>query len=176
MSVNYITPEVEAIIGAQSDWTEACHPVQESEVRRFFQATMDFHPRYWSKEWAANSRYGSPVAPPAFVVHQFRRPPEDTADPLDSMEDPDFDGVSRRLRPGLPQVPVPLSGILNGGYEYEFYSYPQVGERVVVRSRYLDIYQRDGRSGTLVFVVVEDEYATTDGRPLLRSINANIMR
>jgi hypothetical protein len=51
-----------------------------------------------------------------------------------------------------------------------------VGERIVVRSRYQDIYQRDGRSGTMVFVVVEDEYATADGRPLLRSLNTNIMR
>lgn len=176
MSIDYITAEVEAIIGVQSDWIEACHPVQESEVRRFFQATMDPHPRYWSKEWAAESRYGRPVAPPGFVVHQFRRPPEDTVDPLDSMEDPDFDGVSRRLRPGLPVVPVPLAGILNGGYEYEFYSYARIGERVMVRSRYRDIYQRDGRSGTLVFVVVEDDYATVDGRPLLRSVNTNIMR
>ncbi|MFI4987587.1 MAG: MaoC family dehydratase N-terminal domain-containing protein, partial [Alphaproteobacteria bacterium] len=60
--------------------------------------------------------------------------------------------------------------------EYEFYSYPQVGERVVCRSRYRDIYQREGKTGPLVFVVIEDEYATKDGRPLLKSINAQIMR
>ena len=29
---------------------------------------------------------------------------------------------------GLPKVPIPLAGILNGGYEYEFYSYARLGE------------------------------------------------
>ena len=176
MPANYITEEVRAVIGAQTDWVEACHPVQESEVRRFFQATMDPNPRYWDEKWAANSRYGKPVAPPAFAVHAFRRPPDATHDPLDVMDDPDFDGVSRALRPGLPRVPVPLSGILNGGYEYEFYSYPKVGERILCRSTYKDIYQREGKSGPMVFVLVEDEYATSDRQPLLKSTNTNIMR
>ena len=176
MSRNYITDEVKAIIGARSEWVEAPHPVQESEVRRFFQATMDPKPRYWDEQWAAKSRYGKPVAPPAFAVHAFRLPPDAERDPLDLMEDPDFDGVSRMLRPGLPKVPVPLSGILNGGYEYEFFSYAKVGERIVSRSAYKDIYQREGKSGPMVFVLVEDEYATREGRPLLRSVNTNIMR
>ena len=176
MSRNYITDEVKAIIGAQTDWVEACHPVQESEVRRFFQATMDPHPRYWNEKWAAESRYGKPVAPPAFAVHAFRRPADAMDDPLDRMDDPDFDGLSRTLRPGLPPVAVPLGGILNGGYEYEFYSYPKMGERIVSRSRFRDIYQREGKAGPMVFVLVEDEYATSDGRPLLKATNTNIMR
>ena len=176
MSRNFITDEVKAIIGARTEWVEAPHPVEASEVRRFFQATMDPHPRYWNDRWAAESRYRVPVAPPAFAVHAFRRPPEATEDPLDRMDDPDFDGVSRTLRPGLPKVPVPLSGILNGGYEYEFYSYPAVGERIVSRSRYKDIFQREGKSGPMVFVLVEDEFATRDGRPLLKATNTNIMR
>jgi len=176
MSKNYITAEVKAIIGAQSEWVEACHPVQESEIRRFFQATMDPHPRYWDAKWAAESRYGKPVAPPAFAVHAFRRPADAMVDPLDLMDDPDFDGVSRALRPWLPKVPVPLPGILNGGYEYEFYSYAKVGERIVSRSRYKDIFQREGKSGPMVMVLVEDEFTTSDGRPLLTSTNNNIMR
>src|SRR5581483_4949232 len=176
MSTNYITDAVKAIIGARTDWIESTHPVQESEIRRFFQATMDPSPRYWDEKWASKSRYGKPVAPPAFAVHAFRRGVNALDDPLDRMDDPDFDGVSRMLRPGLPNVPVPLSGILNGGYDYEFYSYPKVGERIISRSSYKDIYQREGKSGPMVFVLVEDEYASGDGRPLLKSVNTNIMR
>ena len=37
MAVNYITDAVRGIIGKQSDWIEASHPVESSEVRRFFQ-------------------------------------------------------------------------------------------------------------------------------------------
>ena len=41
MSVNYITDEVKAVIGAESEPMEAYHPVEPSEVRRFHHATMD---------------------------------------------------------------------------------------------------------------------------------------
>ena len=44
------------------------------------------------------------------------------------------------------------------------------------RSRYKDIYQRDGRAGPMVFVVIEDDYATADGEPLLRVTNTMILR
>jgi hypothetical protein len=116
------------------------------------------------------------VTPPGFPVHAFRRPPEQMDDPFDNRSDPEFDGVGRYMRLGLPKVPVPLAGILNGGYEYEFYSYAKMGERIRCRSTYRDIYQRDGKSGTMVMVVIEDEYATDTGRVLLKSLNTQIMR
>jgi hypothetical protein len=176
MPVDYITQEVRSIIGKASAWIEASHPVETSEVRRFFQATMDPDRRYWDTVNAGKSRYGATVAPLGFPVHAFRRPPEEVADPFDNRSDPEFDGTGRYMRLGLPKVPVPLSGVLNGGYEYEFYSYAKVGERIHCRSTYRDIYQRNGKSGTMVFVIIEDEYATADGRPLLKSLNTQIMR
>lgn len=175
MSRDYITDDVLRIIGTRSDWVEACHAVEESEVRRFVQATMNPDPVHRDAARAAASRYGRPVAPPAFPYHAFRRPPDDMVDPLDRMQDPDFDGVSRTMRPGLPPVPVPLPGILNGGFAYEFYRYVHIGERILCRSRYQDIYQREGRSGVLVFVLVHDEYATGDEQPLLAVTNTVIL-
>jgi MaoC dehydratase-like protein len=176
LPADYITAEVRALIGQQSPWIEACHPVEASEVRRFFQAIMDQHPRYWDEAYASRSRTGGTVAPPAFPVHAFRRPPNALDDPLDNRSDPEFDGTGRFMRQGLPKVPVPLSGILNGGYEYEFFSYARVGERILARSTYRDIYQRQGKSGPMVLVVIEDEYRTSSERPLLRAINTQIMR
>jgi len=176
MAVDYITDAVRAIIGAQSPWIEAEPPVERSEVRRFFQATMDPNPRYFDNAHPSTRRYGGTVAPPGFPVHAFRRP-ERAPDPLSAADDPDFDGVSRAMRPGLPSIPVPLHGILNGGYQYEFFSYARLGERILCRSTYRDIYQRQGKSGPIVFVVIEDEYASAeDNRPLLRTTNTMIMR
>jgi Uncharacterized conserved protein len=173
MEPNYVTPEVAALIGAQSDWVEAAHPVEASEVRRFHQAVMDPAPRYWDP--SAAERYGGPVAPPGFPVHAFRRP-FDTPDPLEAMTQPDYDGVDRALRPGLPPVMVPLKRLMNGGYEYELYRYARLGDRIFARSRYADIYQRNGRTGPIVFVLVEDEYINQRGEPLLRSRNTIILR
>lgn len=173
---DYITDAVRAVIGQRSPWIDTAHVVETSEVRRFFQATMDPNRRYWDEAYTAGTRYGAPVAPPGFPVHAFRRRPEETADPFDNRSDPEFDGTGRYMRPGLPKVPVPLAGILNGGYEYEFCSYAKVGERIRCRSAYRDIYQRQGKSGPMVMVVIEDEYAAGDGRLLLKSVNTQIMR
>src|SRR5271166_4791081 len=94
MPVNHITDEVKAVIGAHNGPVMAYHPVEASEVRRFHQAIMDPSPRYWDEAWAKTSRYGGLVAPPAFPPLAFRRAPNDP-DPLDHMEQPDFDGMVR---------------------------------------------------------------------------------
>ena len=182
MHVNYITDEVKAVIGAHNGPVLAYHPVEASEVRRFFQATMDPAPRYWDEAWAKSSRYGGLVAPPAFPPLAFRRAPTDP-DPLDHMGEPDFDGMVRAFR-GLPPVKVPLPRLLNGGYEYEFLRYARVGERIYRSSTYLDIYQREGRSGPMVFVIAADTFTTdgtTDGRtdgtiPLITVTTTTILR
>lgn len=170
---DYITPQVRALIGAEAPPLVAHHPVEPSEVRRFHQALMDDAPRF--RDPAAATRYGGTVAPMGFPVHAVRRT-EAEPDPLDAMDQPDFDGVDRRLRPGLPAVEVPLTRLMNGGYEYELFRYARPGERILVRSRYADIYQRNGRTGPIVFVVIEDSYETESGERLLRSVNTMILR
>jgi hypothetical protein len=77
MSPNYITSEVLALIGVQSEWVEIYHPVQESEVRRFFQAIMDPNPRSWDEQWAwmiLISTVSRARGGPAFPQYQCRSP------------------------------------------------------------------------------------------------------
>ena len=174
MHVDYITEEVRAVIGAHNGPDLAYHPVEASEVRRFFQATMDPAPRYWDEAWAKSSRYGGLVAPAAFPPLAFRRAPTDP-DPLDRMSEPDFDGMVRSFR-GLPPVKVPLPRLLNGGYEYEFFRYARVGERIYRSSTYLDIYQRNGRSGPMVFVIAADTFTTDGDIPLITVTTTTILR
>ena len=174
MGVNYITDAVKAVIGAETERVEATHPIEASEVRRFHHATMDPAPRYWDTDWAEASRYGGVVAPPAFPTHAFRRKP-DSPDPLDAMDEPDFDGVSRSFN-GLPAVNVPLPRLVNGGYEYELFRYAQPGETVFRRSRYKDIVQRDGRTGPMVLIIIEETYTNAAGDLLLKATNTQILR
>ena len=172
MIVNYITSDIKALIGSESGLIEAGHPVEASEVRRFHHAVMDDAPRYWGDE---AGRYGGPVAPPGFPVHAFRRA-SNSPDPLNQAGDPDFDGVSRSLREGLPAVNLPLPRLLNGGYEYELFRYAQVNDRIFVKSRYEDIYQRDGKTGPMVFIVIEDTYLNQRQEPLVKTKNTIILR
>ena len=71
---------------------------------------------------------------------------------------------------------MPLPRLLNGGYEYEFFRYARVGERIYRSSTYLDIYQRDGRSGPMVFVIVADMFTTDDNVPLITATTTTILR
>ena len=171
--VDHLSPAVLALIGRESPPIAATHPVEAGEVRRFHHATMDPAPRYWDP--AAARRFGGVVAPPGFPVHAVRRSP-DSADPLDAEDLGGLGGYGQTLRPGLPPLPLRLQRLLNGGYEYEIFRYARVGERIVCRSRYKDIYQRDGRDGPLVFVVLEDIFTTADGDPLLTVTNTMILR
>jgi hypothetical protein len=175
MTLDFITPEVRALIGTESPEMEATHAVEASEIRRFHHATMDAARRYWDERWAAESRYAGVVAPPAFPLHAFRRGPSEP-DPLQADASGGYGGYGRQLRPGLPPLPIPLARLLNGGYEYTFFRYARIGERIVCRSRYRDIYQKDGRSGPLVFVVLDDAFRTSTGALLLTVTNTMILR
>lgn len=170
-----VTDAARALIGVQSDWVEATHPVEASELRRFMHATMDAAARH--QPGHAGPRHDGAVAPLGFPVHAFRRPPGDGWDPLAGHGDPEFDGESRLLRLHLPRMPVRLSGVLNGGYEYEFLSHARLGERIFCRSAYRDVKQRQGRSGPMVIVAVDDEFAAgAERRPLFRCTTNLILR
>lgn len=173
--MNLVSDAARALIGVRSDWVQATHPVEASEVRRFVHATMDTGARY--QPGPASARYGGPVAPLGFPAHAYRRPADDAKDPLEGRGDPEFDGETRVLRWHLPRMPIPLSGVLNGGYEYEFFSHPRLGETIWCRSTYRDVQQKLGRSGPMVIVTIDDEYAAgAERRILFRSTTNLIIR
>jgi acyl dehydratase len=175
MPTNYITDDVKKLIGYETDWVEAYDPVEQGAIRRFYQAVMDDDPAYWNTEYATTTKYTAVVAPPLFPLHAFRRPP-DTPDPLDRMGDPNFDGVTRDFGLGLPPVPIAFPRLLNGGNEVEVYRLAHIGDRIRAKSKYVDIYQKEGRSGTLVFILVETVYADHKGELLLKSVQSHVLR
>jgi acyl dehydratase len=170
MQSTHITPEIKALIGLEGEPQIACEPVERSEVRRFAQAVMDDDPIFWDDAYARNTRYEAVVAPPLFPLFAHRRRPA-SPDPLDAAAiDPDFDGFVGLLTSGLPPVPLPtLPRLLNGGNEVELYQLPTLGDRITARAKYLDIYEKTGRSGTMVFIVVETRYTNQHDALLLIS-------
>lgn len=175
-TVNYITDEVKAMIGLESEWEEACDPVERGQIRRHIQATMEDDPAYWDDARAAETKFGGVVAPPLFPLHALRVP-AGAPDPLaKAASDPDFDGSVRGVMKGLPPLPIPLTRVLNGGNDVEVYQLAKPGERVRIKSKYLDIYQKEGRSGTMVFLLTETIYANEKGETLLKAIQTRIIR
>lgn len=170
MAETYLTAEVKALIGMQGEPQTCWEPVERSEIRRFAQAIMDDDPIFWNEAHAKTTRYGTVVAPPLFPLFAHRRTPG-SPDPLaDAATDPDFDGFAGLMTTGLPPVHLPqLPRLLNGGNEVELYQLPKLGDYLTARSKYVDIYEKTGRSGTMVFIVIETRYTNQDEALLMIS-------
>lgn len=153
-----LTGEALSYIGFEGEPRTAPAALTADTLRRFTQAVMDPSPLSYDEDAAAASRFGAIVAPPLWPTHAFVRP-AGSPDPLDALfADPDFDGVGGVLSTGLPKVPLAQTGLVNGGTEAEFYRLAQVGDVITQRSRYVDIFEREGRSGTMVVVKAATTY------------------
>jgi N-terminal half of MaoC dehydratase len=168
-----LTAEIEALIGMESEPVAACDAVERGAVRRFAQASLDDDAIYHDD--GAARRFQGPVAPPLFPMTMFR---EDFGTPdvlTERAGDPDFDGIVGATVQGLPPLPVKGLALLNGGTEVEFFAYARHGSRITAKSRYETIYEKAGKSGPMLFVVIATDYAA-DGQLLLRVRKTQIRR
>jgi acyl dehydratase len=169
-----LTPEVAAFIGVQSAEEVACDPVERGAVRRFAQASFDddllFH------DAAVAERYGGPIAPALYPASMFRRD-FGSDDPLvERAADPDFDGLVGSATQGLPPLPLPSMSLLNGGTAVEIFSYVNHGDQVKARSRYDAIYEKNGKSGPMLFVEIVTDYVSQMGVRLMSVRKTQIRR
>ena len=137
--------------------------VTELEIKRFAVATDDLNPLYLDDEYASRSRYGGTVAPPLFYM-------ADLTDPVPEAGLREDGGSVGRF----PIPPVPLDRAVDGGTEIEFFAPIRPGDTLTVKSRITDIYQKEGRSGPLVFVVRETIYTNQKGEKVVAE-NASII-
>ncbi|HYM90218.1 MAG TPA: MaoC family dehydratase N-terminal domain-containing protein [bacterium] len=172
---DYITPDIKALIGREAQM-EAWDEVERGAIRRFVQAVMDPDPVYWDDGYAAKTRYRGVVAPPMYPMYAFRFPPN-AADPLDAAcNNPHFHGGSFMPRFGLPEPPVPLQRVLNGGNDVEFLALARPGDRLRAKSTIEDIYQKNGRNGPMVFIRMKIVITNQDGHVLLINRQTSIRR
>jgi hypothetical protein len=159
---------LDAYVGMTSELEWACEAVEPGAVRRHAQAVMDEDPAYGAP-CADNERFGGPIAPPLFPLHMFRRP-LGTPDPVQAnATDPDWDGSIQSNGQTLPPIePLRDWTLLNGGSEVELFRYARHGERIRMRSRYADIRTQQTRKGPSVLVIIEIDYETGTGEPLMR--------
>jgi len=154
-------------------WME--HPVELGEIRRFVQAAMEIDPIHFDEGAARAAGYDGIVAPPLFPLHAFRRA-MGSPDPFDEgCKDPGWDGIDM-VEDDLPPVELPLERLLNGGVAAQVFSYARAGDVIGARSRYAEIRERPGRTGPMVFVVVETDYVNQDSAPLLVTRTTMIAR
>ena len=67
-------------------------------------------------------------------------------------------------------------GWLNGGDRFEYLEPIRVGDTITARSTLVDVYEKQGSSGGLLFLIVETEYVNQHGLTAVRLRGTRIRR
>lgn len=133
-------PPNRALIGRESKATEA--EVVADEVIAFAEAIGDLNPLYVDPVAAQQSRFGAIVAPPTFPIRMGA-----------ASGDPEL----------FLALDLNYASLLHAEQEFEWFRPLVAGERVWIRGRIGDMYEKPGKSGILDFVVMEQIARDAEG-------------
>ena len=155
-----ITDDLKAWIGREVTYT-APEELGRASIRYFALALGDDNPIYSDREFAKKTVHGDIIAPPTFVC--------ETNQIIN--QKPDENGYIGH------HWPLPLSSgrFIRGGNEYEMLRPVRADDRITVKWKILDIYERQTRKlGMLIFVVSQAQYANQRGDLLAVNRETNI--
>lgn len=138
---------VKQLIGVQE--TLQTGTIDLSMIRRYARATADFNPIYWDEKYAKKSRFGSIIAPPTMIFEMNLNIQSDVNE-----EDGSYPEIKI-----LPEE----AEVLRAGNEYEILAPVKVGDKITVSRKIIESYEKQGKKGTLIFVVSEMKYSNQDG-------------
>lgn len=123
------------------------YEVERSWIHRFAAAIGDPNPLWHDEEYAKKEgAFGSMIAPPTFFA---------AMDPVETKE--------LQLETIGEQIPYKRSSGGNAFNEVEYFQPIRVGDVITVTTTYTDLYERDGRTGRLVFPVRENVFRNQRG-------------
>ena len=161
MPDSLITPEVAALIGLESDPERNRFPISAEMAYDVADSIEDYNPLYVDPEYAASSRFGELLCPPLAAW-------KDIAPPIG------YFGAGQEWH---FEVPLPFNSYgLNGGSDWQFLAPAYVGSWITRQFRILDIFEKQGRSGPLVFIVRQETQTDQHGTVLSRAKRVSIHR
>ncbi|MCZ7568391.1 MAG: MaoC family dehydratase N-terminal domain-containing protein [Ardenticatenaceae bacterium] len=140
-----VSEQAKAMIGQETGPGEP-FDVEKGWVRKFAEATLVPDPLYLDEAYASRAGYRGIVAPPGFLLYNIR-----------SGTERDFD------------IPLPVGRRIKGADEVEFYAPVIVGDTITANTRILDIYERAGKTGRMVFIISETIYTNQNGEVVQKS-------
>ena len=140
-----ITDEMRSLIDVESE--PSVYEIEKEPIRRWAEAIGDPNPLYRDAEYARQRGYGDIIAPPGFVG-QYAFPVK----------------LGRAQR----RVASPFQRNLNGGNEYEFFKPVQAGDILTATTKLVDLHERQGRLGTMLFQIYETTYKNQKGEVVVK--------
>ena len=112
--------------------------VERRHIRQFADAIGDDNPLYTNEEYAKNTFYEGITVPPTFLI---------------------------ALASEGNQLPLELDEkrMLHGEQEFIYYRPIQLGDRLLCKSKVADLYDREGNSGKMQFLVLDTEFKDENG-------------
>jgi hypothetical protein len=146
-SDSLITDEMRARIGVKSPGSRL--EIDKTMVRLFARAVGHTDPVYYDEGAAKAAGYRSLPCPPGYMGTPVFNPRARQAD-LGPMS--------------LPDSPVKLTRILNGGTEYEYLGDICAGDVLTSTSYISDLAEREGSIGRMLIVTSKTDYTNQDGK------------
>ncbi len=142
--------------------THTGEPVLARDIRRYALAIDDLNPIYFDEDAAKKGKYGGLAAPLNYITWAVGVPGSEK--PVRELGE---DGLATFV--GVPEIPnVWELGWVRGSDELEFFKPVYVNDRVTVKGRIVDMKEKDGKSGKLLFVTSEFVYTNQDGELLAK--------
>ncbi|MGN1385894.1 MAG: MaoC family dehydratase N-terminal domain-containing protein [Bacillus sp. (in: firmicutes)] len=107
--------------------------VEQGHIRRFNQAIGDTNPIYSDNSVAEKSAYGTVIAPLTFPI---------------------------ALRDDAVQLPIKLDvrRMLHGEQSFIYHQPMRPGEVYSAQMKVADVYEKEGKSGTMQFIIIDTEF------------------
>jgi len=123
--------------------------IEKGMIRRFVHAVDDPNPLWRDEEYARKTKYGGIIAPPYMLCALMF-----LAEPTDPKAPQGFMG------PLLLNMTFPknITGIVDGGGEWECYKPLKVGDVITARTRLTNIFERKGKLGKMYFYQTETNF------------------
>ncbi|MBL4583259.1 MAG: MaoC family dehydratase N-terminal domain-containing protein [Pseudomonadales bacterium] len=154
-----LTDELMAWVGRESAPKTA--QVTERDLRRFATAhtLWEPNPLHFDKDAAAKTPFGGTIAPFLSYGNSFSEFPHVSV--LGG------DGHSRKVAPKQPTLtpPLPLPRAMAGGTEVEYIRPIRAGDTITQQSKLVELTEKLGKSGPLVFVTTATTYSNQNGNP-----------
>jgi acyl dehydratase len=140
---SYITQEIKNLVGKEETFSSFAE-LGRATIHRFAVAVGDTNPLFYDEEFAEKTRYGGIIAPPTLIFEL------------------NHDIGNRILEDGgnadRSILPPSFTSFLRGRNEYKIYQPVRPIDKITMKRKITEIYEKDGKNGALVFVIVEMKF------------------
>jgi acyl dehydratase len=146
-----IPEEIKKLIGTSG--SVKFYEVEKGAIRRFAEAVDDTNPLYQDEEYARKSKYGSIITPPGFFGWPQKQ----------ARNSPLAVDIPPELETAFEKAGYPLSLVLDGGMEYEFFLPVRAGDTLSAVTTIRNLRERTGETGSIIVSFLDTVYHNQQG-------------